>query len=424
MLFLGISVFASAGTYSQDAGSSIVKATLPKDSRLAIIGDSITEQKMYSRYMEIYLLACAGRKDISVFQFGWGAERATGFLLRLENDLSEFNPTAVTLSYGMNDGSYVPYNDTIGGTYEKAMRSIVEKLKAIGVSQIVVGSPGAVDTKYFIRNTDFGGKTAAEGYNDNLKQLRDIDEKLAGEMKTSFADIHTPLVNAMAKAKKEKGEDYDICGRDGLHPGANGHLIMAYAFLKALGCDGNIAEITVDMKDAATASDGHKVLSSSNGKTEIESVKYPFCFNADQGLVGILPFCTFNQELNRFILKVKNLESEKAQVTWGSETKEFTKAQFESGINLAAEFSKTPFDKNFGNIMQAVLQKQFFETMMIKEIITPLRKFSEYNKDDADLKSSVNTINAKLIKAELKKDAEVKALLVPVKYSITVVPSP
>ena len=221
-LVLGISILSLCTSYAQEAKPAAVNAALPKDSRLAIIGDSITEQKQYTKFMEAYLLACAGRKDITVFQFGWGGERAVGFLPRLENDLAAFNPTVVTLCYGMNDGSYVPYNDSIGSGYEKAMRAVLEKLKTVGVSQIVTGSPGAVDTKYFVRSaTDFGGKTAGEGYNDNLKHLRDIDEKLAVEMKTSFADVHTPLMNTMTNVKNKKGPHYDVCEKDGLHPGAN-----------------------------------------------------------------------------------------------------------------------------------------------------------------------------------------------------------
>src|SRR6187549_1083949 len=78
---------------------------LPPNSRLAIIGDSITEQKLYCKYMETYLIACAGRTDMHVFQFGWSGETAPGFLARMENDLAVFKPTAATTCYGMNDGS-------------------------------------------------------------------------------------------------------------------------------------------------------------------------------------------------------------------------------------------------------------------------------------------------------------------------------
>jgi len=50
-------------------------ALLPPNARVAIIGDSITEQKLYSKFIETYLLACTGRTDIKCFQFGWGGER-------------------------------------------------------------------------------------------------------------------------------------------------------------------------------------------------------------------------------------------------------------------------------------------------------------------------------------------------------------
>jgi len=70
---------------------------LPPNARVAIIGDSITEQKLYSKFIEAYLLACTGRSDIKCFQFGWGGETAQGFSQRLENDLSVFHPTVATL---------------------------------------------------------------------------------------------------------------------------------------------------------------------------------------------------------------------------------------------------------------------------------------------------------------------------------------
>jgi len=59
---------------------------LKRGDRLAICGDSITEQKMYSRIMEDYLTMCAPELDVSVRQYGWGGERAPGFLARMTND--------------------------------------------------------------------------------------------------------------------------------------------------------------------------------------------------------------------------------------------------------------------------------------------------------------------------------------------------
>lgn len=406
---LGTTLFAGAAAPSQ----------LPPDARVAIVGDSITEQKQYSKFIETYLLACLGRKDISCFQFGWSGETASGFKARLENDLSVFNPSVATLCYGMNDGHYVPYAEAIGADYEANMRAVLTKLLAVGVKNIAVGTPGAVDTKYFVKP----GATPAQ-YNDNLAHLGAIDQKLSAEFKQAFANVHETMINAMAKAKAANGEDYDVCGKDGVHPGANGQLLMAMAILKSLGCDGNIGEITIDLKGQSVASPGHKIISNNGGSMELESTTWPFCFDADPKASGstrsILPFCSFNDDLNRLTLRVKNLTAAKAKVTWGTESKEFSREQLAAGINLAAEFPKTPFDEAFMKFMNGVGAKQAYETPMIKGMVTNFRNFAADIKDDAEFANALATLKKKMMAKQQKLDVEARQNLVPVKHKLTV----
>ncbi len=397
---------------------------LPPNARVAIIGDSITEQKLYSKYMEAYLLACTGRKDIHVMQFGWSGETASGFAARCANDLAAFKPNVATTCYGMNDGGYRPFDEPLGKTYENNMRNVVNQLTAVGVKHIVVGSPGAVDSKFFGTRASFGAKNSAVGYNDTLAHLRDIAQKLATENKQTFANVHNAMFDAMPKAKAVLGDDYPVCGGDGFHPGPNGQLLMAYAFLKGLGVDGDIGTLTVDAKGAATATDGHKVLSSAAGKVELESTRWPYCFDADPKSPGstrsILPFAPFNQDLNRLTLKVKNLGAAKAKVTWGAVTQEFTKEQLEAGVNLAAEFPATPFDGQFAKLVDAIGRKQAFETSMIKGLVTNLRQFANETKADPELAKAFDTVREKLQGRQLVLDAEVRKQLVPVKHTLTV----
>lgn len=399
---------------------------LPPNARVAIIGDSITEQKLYSKYMEAYLLACTGRKDIHVMQFGWSGETASGFAARCVNDLAAFAPNVATTCYGMNDGGYQPWKDSIGQGYEANMRNVLKQLSAAGVKHIVVGSPGAVDSKFFGKRASFGEKDSAAGYNDTLAHLRDIAKKLAAESNQTFANVHNAMFDAMPKAKAALGDDYPVCGGDGFHPGPNGQLLMAYAFLKALGVDGDIGTITVDAKGMATATDGHKVLSSGTGKAEIESTRWPFCFDADprnaNSTRSILPFAPFNQDLNRFTLKVKNLGAAKAKVTWGNATQEFSKEQLEAGVNLAAEFSATPFDAQFGQLVGVLGQKQNFETMMIKNLVTNFRQFANDAKVDPELAKAFDTVRTKLQARQQALDAEARQQLIPVKHTLTVTP--
>ncbi len=391
---------------------ALAESQLPPNARVAIIGDSITEQKLYSRFIETYLLACTGRKDIKCFQFGWGGETAQGFSARLENDLSVFNPTVATTCYGMNDGRYVPYDPSIGANYEKWMRAVLQGLQKVGVTSIVAGSPGAVDTRWFVK----GGATADQ-YNDNLAHLRDIDKKLAAEYQTAFAEVHDEMIKAMAAAKAKLGADYDVCGRDGVHPGPNGHLLMAAAFLKGLGLDGNIGDITVDLKGASAGSEGHAV-TGSNGVAEITSTKWPFFLEPE--MRKITAFCKFNDELNRYTLRVKNLDTPKAKVTWGTEAKEFTKEQLTTGINLAAEFDKSPLDAPFIQLVIAVNNKQAYETPMIKGMITNFRNFANDAKSDPEFAAALTTLKQKMMAKQEKLDAEAHAKLVPVKHLIKV----
>lgn len=394
---------------------------LPSNARVAIIGDSITEQKLYSKFIETYLLACTGRKDIKCFQFGWGGETASAFKFREENDLGAFHPTVATFCYGMNDGRYVPYADAIGRNYENNMRAVIIKARAFGVKNIVAGSPGAVDTRYFMRP----GGTTPDQYNDSLARLGDIDRKLAAELRTGFADVHGEMMDAMTRAKAALGADYDVCGRDGVHPQANGHLLMAAAFLKGLGLSGNIGKITVDLKGASSASEGHRA-EGVNGTATIESTRYPFCFNGDakepNGTRSILPFCRFNDELNRFMLRVKNLDAAKAKVAWGAESREFSREQLAQGINLAAEFARTPFDTAFSGVMNAVRRKQEYETSMIKSMITNFRYFVRDSLEDPEFASALQTVKKKMLAKQARLDAAARQLLVPVKHTIQVVP--
>ena len=421
-LLLGLSI--TSGTFAQDAAKT--SPVLAPGSRIAIVGDSITEQKLYSKYMEAYLLACSGVPNVHVFQFGWSGEQASGFAARLENDLSVFHPTVATLCYGMNDGGYQPYNDGIGKRYQDNMQSIVEKLEKIGVKTIVVGSPGAVDNQFFRPGQMMGDKPSYVAYNDNLAHLRDIDRTLAAEKKHRFADVHAAMFDAMTKAQSTLGKEYDVCGKDGFHPGNNGQLLMAYAFLKGLGLDGNIGEIVLNPNGKSTATSGHIVVDGPVGTLEVQSARWPYCFQGDEkssnGTRSILPFTSFNSDLNRFVLKVNGLESTHATVKWGDAEKKFTREQLAAGINLAGEFSTTPFDGAFQKLLEAIEAKQAFETYMIKTIITDFRSFPKELKNDAELTKAVDVVRERLAARQQELDQMVQKTLVPVKHKIVVTP--
>ncbi len=300
----------SPTTQSAPADNSPAKPVLVTGDRLAIIGDSITEQKIYSRFMEDYLTACTPQLNLWIIQLGWSGETAAGFLARMTPDLLSLKTTVITTCYGMNDGGYSPYKAITGEKYTRSMTDLVERAKKADVRVAIVGSPGIVG-KDWPKNTFFvnSGVTSAV-YNDTLAKLTEIDRHLAAREAMVFADLNDQMKETVDAAQAANGKKYAVCGGDGIHPGPNGHLIMAYSFLKAMGIDGQIAVITIDMNGSTQTTPGHKVIQSSNGKVEIESTRYPFCFPRDpfhrnDSAESILPFLPFNQDLNRFMLVVR-----------------------------------------------------------------------------------------------------------------------
>ena len=388
---------------------------------LAICGDSITEQKIYSVDMEDYLLMCQPTSGQRMTQFGWGGETATGLFMRLNTDVFPFKPTVATTCYGMNDGHYTAVTDAITSAYRSSQQSIIDAMKKNGVRVIILGSPKCVDSTAFKRPT-----TTPEVYNKTLGALADIDKELASKDGLIYADVFGTTTAAMEKAKAKLGPDYVFAGGDGVHPGPNGHLVMAYAFLKALGCDGAIGTITVDLAGGtATGTDGHKILSCQNGEVKIESTRYPYCFTGDfdkpdpNTTANITKFFPFNEDLNRYLLVVNGLKTPNAKVTWGKVTKEFSAADLQKGVNLAAAFANNPFSDAFAKVNAAVAAQQAFETLLVKQylhIVDPLKKAMP---DQTAAFDSITT-------AGMAKDASLfqaaEAAVVPVQYTIKIEP--
>ncbi|MGO8697361.1 MAG: SGNH/GDSL hydrolase family protein [Limisphaerales bacterium] len=406
---------------------------LKQGDRLAICGDSITEQRMYSRLMEDYLTMCVPQLKVSVRQFGWSGEKVPGFLGRMTNDCLRFHPTVATTAYGMNDFEYCPYEDRIGQAYQSNSRKMVEAFKAHGV-RVILGAPGDVSKMPSWVKSATG---TVEDLNLSLCQLRNIDVVLARKEKVRFADVFWPMLTGGFEGRQEYGANYAIPGNDGVHPHWAGHTVMAYAFLRALGLDGDIGTFTVDLKrNKMKVSKGHQVISAKEGEYEIESARYPFCACAPKGQAAAsYPVCgqdgvdsdnsirsgmtlvPFNQELNRLTLVVKHGDASQYQITWGGESKTFPAEQLAKGINLAAEFPANPFSETFAKVDGAVAAKQAYETKEIKELF---RHTDNQRPTMAQIAAQTDQVVGDVEKEHDTLTAAVQAAFVPVTHVIRI----
>ena len=203
---------------------------------------------------------CQPQPTCGAMQFGWSGETVRGFLGRMGND---FAP----LQADRRDHLLRHERRRLLADERRARRrstatrmtGIVETLKKAGVRFIVVGSPGRGRHRHLPRRRTRQGRAAM--YNKTLADAPRHRQRGRRRSRASPSPTSTtPMIDVMAKAKAKYGNDYHVGGGDGVHPDANGHLVMAYAFLKGLGCDGNIGTITVDLAaNKADATDGHKV---------------------------------------------------------------------------------------------------------------------------------------------------------------------
>lgn len=392
---------------------------------VAVVGDSITEQRLYSRFVEEYLLACSGIGGVRVIQFGWGGETAVGFLSRMTNDLLPFGPDVVTTCYGMNDGAYRAFTPAIGQGYGSPMRQIVDRLKMAGAT-VIVGSPGVVDLTTFK-----GPNRDPIVYNDNLGHLRDIAQQIAAEAGMPFANVHDTMMATMLRAKKTLGEAYHVAGGDGVHPAGNGHLVMAHAFLKAMGLGGReIARIVIDMTGKAqVAGPGQQVIDGGPGFADIASGQWPFVILEGERPSAfsprtIVPYVPFNEELNQFRLVVLNLHSAQAKVRWNSFERTFGSDQLAAGINLAAEFPENPFAGVFTKLDAAVRRKQEFETRMIKACLTHLRSFEQTLGPNENAQAAYAMLRREFAEKWEEECRNVEQSIAPVRHRIEVIPVP
>ena len=342
---------------------------LKQGDRLAIIGDSITEQRMYSRMIETYLTVCVPELEITARQYGWSGETAEGFARRMTNDALRFQPTIATTCYGMNDHRYRAYDEPNGQWYRSNQTAIVRAFKGSG-ARFVLGSPGCVGKMPGWVKSATG---TIDDLNLNLNKFRNIDIEIAQAEQVGFADVFWPMITTFYEARQKFGDDYYISGKDGVHPGWAGQTVMAYAFLKGLGLDGQIGTLSVDLaKQTASATSGHETKGFANGQLKVVSRKFPFCatgdLKSDNSIRSAMTLIPFNEELNRFILVANGGTAARYKVTWGAESKSYSAEQLAKGVNLAADFVVNPFSSAFDRVDTAVAAKQEFETRQIKEL--------------------------------------------------------
>jgi lysophospholipase L1-like esterase len=308
--------------------------------RVVFYGDSITDQRRYTQFVETYVVTRFPKLDVRFVHSGWGGDRVGGGAggpidVRLYRDVLPYNPTVVTIMLGMNDGGYRSFDQTLFDTYSTGYKHIIEVLKKqLPGVRITAIQPSAYDD--VTRAPMFEG-----GYNRVLTRYSDFLAELAAAQKLEIADLNKPVVDALTKANAIDAAAAARLIPDRIHPGEQATLVMAEGLLKAWKAPAIVTEVEID---AANHNDPVQVNTHVSELTYGKSLSWtqtdqalPMALNRQDPLVALmLKSSDFVDALDRQPLRVKGLASGNYRVDIDGETAgTFPAAQFAAGINLA-----------------------------------------------------------------------------------------
>jgi lysophospholipase L1-like esterase len=320
---------------------------------IVVMGDSITEQHLYSNYLEMWTLSRFPAWKLEFHNVGIGGDRSTGGNSRFKRDVPSFKATAMTVDFGMNDGGYRPFDARGFKTYMDGLNGIAKQARAAGI-RVAWLTPSPVE------KTETG--PAIEGYNETLQKYSQGVKDMAAAQGAAFADQFHPFVAIIDKVREEKPANR-ISG-DAVHPGSPGQAIMAWAILKGLNFPRLVSCAEIDAATGTAVKAENCKLDAVAGtergvKFQRQDQALPF-FPAEA--TSILRWVPILEELNEYGLKVTGLKAGQYDVLLdGAKVAQHSDAELAAGVNLAAAVLKTgPIAAQVNAAWKALVAKNQF----------------------------------------------------------------
>lgn len=323
--------------------------------RAVFLGNSITDGGHYHSYIWLYYMTHFPNMPITIYNGGIGGDTAYDMNKRLDNDIFSKNPTALMLTFGMNDSGYFEYNgdnpEAFGDSkYQESIRNfneIVNRFKGLSKTRIVMLGTSPYDEDAVIEGNNFHGKNAT------IRRIVDYQMKTADENGWEHLDFNAPMTELNRKGQATDSS-FTLCGTDRIHPDNEGHMVMAYLFLKAQGFAGEkVADIEIDAKKLQVQKETNckisnlkRVGNSIQFDYLAESLPYPmdtiargWMMSRPQALAAkVVPII---EDLNQEVLKVSGLSGNYKLLIDGEDLGTWDGKELAAGINMA-ELTWTP----------------------------------------------------------------------------------
>ena len=237
----------------------------PRDGlKVVFLGDSITQNGLYVRYVDAYLTTRFPDRRIEVIGLGLSSETLSGTTepahpyprpdvrSRLPRALELTKPDLVFICYGMNDGIYHPPSPERIVLYRQGVDQVVTAIRKAG-AEVIVGTPPPFDSRPVRARTvpisapEFGYQHPYIDYDGVLGIYSNLLLAQRDEGKLVVADIHSATGDALA-ALRATDPGFTFAA-DGVHPGSDGHWLIARPNLEIWGAT-KTAEVDAAAIDA------------------------------------------------------------------------------------------------------------------------------------------------------------------------------
>lgn len=302
--------------------------------RVVFLGDSITEQKLYTTYLETYLLTRFPTWNLAFRNAGWGGD--TSYLRQrglpspqaLQRDVIALHPTVVTIDFSMNDAGYGGFQQGLYDQHIAGQNQIVQQLKAAGVRPIMLTSSA-------VEKNEQGDDLA--GYNQTLEQFAAGDSAVAAKAGIPFADQFHPFIDAINRLRSV-GPALRLSG-DAVHPGNAGHLMMADSILTGLDAPALVSSATISARRGsvsnAIGTTITNVVSAKNGSLSFQRQDRALVFPIEPAARPVLQLVPVADDINRYMVQVTDLAPGDYTVSVnGTTVSRFSAAQLAAGVNL------------------------------------------------------------------------------------------
>lgn len=317
-----------------------------------VMGDSITEQRLYSNYLELWSITRFPQYNLVFRNVGISGDRSPGGNGRFKRDVLPYKPTVLTVDFGMNDGSYQPFSEKTFDPYMKGLQGIADQAKSAGV-RVAWVTPQPVE---------HNPGEEKEVYNKTLEKFSEGVAEIAKKNNGLFVDQFHPYWAVVQKAR-DAGEKKRITGGDAVHPGPPGQALMAASILKGMNFPREVSSATIDAtgkNPPKTKNCQVKDLQLKDGiRFERLDAALPFF---PEPAKAILKFTPLLEEMNDYRLQVTGLSAGNYEVRLGGKkAAEYAAEDLAKGVNLAeAALTVGPIADQVKEVTKAVNDKTNF----------------------------------------------------------------